>query len=241
MILIPAVDILGGKCVRLLRGDYRQATEYSHNPAVMAETWQAGGAKRLHLVDLDGAKSGKPVNEAVILSIAERSQIPVQVGGGIRNIDQIDRYLSSGVERVILGTAALKDPTLLADATEDYPGHIWVAIDGKGGRVAIEGWIEDTTTDVYELAEICEGLGVSGVVFTDISRDGTLTGPNLPSLEKMVNRVSLPIIASGGISSLDDLRSLRKLNLPRIEGVIVGKALYAEAFTIQQGIAVVEE
>lgn len=240
MILIPAIDILGGKCVRLFRGDYDQATEYSHNPAVVAEAWRDGGAKRIHLVDLDGARTGRAVNEEIILSIGERINTPIEVGGGIRDLDQIDRYLSSpNIDRVILGTAALKDPTLLADATSDYPGHIWVGIDGRDGRVAVEGWTEDSATDVYDLAAICEDVGVSGIIFTDISRDGTLVGPNLLSLRRMTERVSIPVIASGGVSSLDDLRALRGLGLERIEGVIVGKALYTGAFTVEEGIGVV--
>ncbi|MCG3196981.1 MAG: 1-(5-phosphoribosyl)-5-[(5-phosphoribosylamino)methylideneamino]imidazole-4-carboxamide isomerase [Candidatus Omnitrophica bacterium] len=240
MILIPAIDILGGKCVRLFRGDYDQATEYSHNPAVVAEAWRDGGAKRIHLVDLDGARTGRAVNEEIILSIGERINTPIEVGGGIRDLDQIDHYLSSpNIDRVILGTAALKDPTLLADATSDYPGHIWVGIDGRGGRVAVEGWTEDSATDVYDLAAICEDVGVSGIIFTDISRDGTLVGPNLSSLRRMAERVSIPVIASGGVSSLDDLRALRGLGLERIEGVIVGKALYTGAFTVEEGIEVV--
>jgi phosphoribosylformimino-5-aminoimidazole carboxamide ribotide isomerase len=240
MILIPAIDILGGKCVRLVRGDYNEATEYSQDPAVVAETWQGGGCKRIHLVDLDGARTGQAVNEELIFLIAEHSKVPVQAGGGIRTIHQIDRYLASGVDRVILGTAAFKDPTLLADATEEYPGHIWVGIDGKEGRVAVEGWVEETTTNVYELAVICEDLGVSGLVFTDIARDGTLGGPNLASLQKMASKVRMPLIASGGISSLGDLRALRNLRISQIEGCIVGKALYAEAFTLHEAIAVLE-
>ncbi len=240
MILIPAIDILGGKCVRLFRGDYDQVTEYSHNPAVVAEAWRDGGAKRIHLVDLDGARTGKAINEEIILSIGERVTVPIEVGGGIRDLDQIDRYLGSpGIDRVILGTSALKDPTLLADATNDYPGHIWVGIDGRDGRVAVEGWTEDSATDVYDLAAICEDLGVSGIIFTDIARDGTLVGPNLPSLKRMAERVSIPVIASGGVSSLEDLRALRGLGLERIEGVIVGKALYTGAFTVEEGIDVV--
>lgn len=240
MILIPAIDILGGHCVRLVRGDYDQVTEYSQNPAYIAEKWQAGGAGRIHLVDLDGARTGLPVNEEIILAIAERTSLPVQVGGGIRTLDQIDRYVSSRVDRVILGTVAFKDPTLLADATEEYPGHIWVGIDGKDGKVAVEGWIEETTTDVFELAVICEEMGAAGVIFTDISRDGTLVGPNLHSLEKLAAKIQIPIIASGGVSSLADLKAIRDLGIDQIEGVIVGKALYAEAFTVEEAVAALE-
>lgn len=240
MILIPAIDLLGGKCVRLLRGEYDKATEYSADPVEVAQTWRAGGAKRIHVVDLDGAKSGQPVNEGLILEIAREAGVPIEVGGGIRSIEQIERYLSSGVDRVILGTAAFRDRDLLARAGKDHSGHVWVGIDGRNGRVAVEGWIEETTTSVYDLAKVCEQAGVGGVIFTDIARDGALVGPNLESLSEMCHQVRMPVIASGGISSLDDLRAIRSLGLSQIEGIITGKALYAGAFTIEEGVATVE-
>jgi phosphoribosylformimino-5-aminoimidazole carboxamide ribotide isomerase len=240
MILIPAIDLLGGKCVRLLRGEYDKATEYSSNPVEVAHVWCAGGAKRIHVVDLDGAKSGQPVNEEWILQIAHEAGVPIEVGGGIRTLDQIGRYLSKGIDRVILGTAAFRDRDLLTRAGQDHPGHVWVGIDGRNGRVAVEGWIEETTTSVYDLAMICEQAGVGGVIFTDIARDGALVGPNLDSLEEMCRKIKIPVIASGGISSLDDLRAIRNLGLSQIEGIITGKALYAGAFTIEEGVEVVE-
>ena len=241
MILIPAIDLLGGKCVRLLRGEYDKATEYSDDPVKVAHTWHEGGAKRIHVVDLDGAKSGQPVNEGLIILIAREAGVPIEVGGGIRTLDQIDRYLSKGVDRVILGTAAFRDKDLLRSACRDHPGHVWVGIDGRNGRVAVEGWIEETTTSVYDLSMICEQAGVGGVIFTDIARDGALVGPNLESLKEMCRQITMPVIASGGISSLEDLRAIRNLGLPRIEGIITGKALYAGAFTIEEGVAAVEE
>ena len=239
MILIPAIDILGGRCVRLLRGDYNQVTEYGSDPTAVARKWQEGGAARLHLVDLDGAKDGRAVNDEIVSAVVESLSIPVEVGGGIRTLAQVDRYLSRGVDRVILGTVAFRDPTLLAEAASAHPGRIYVAIDSKDGHVAVEGWIEETSADAYELADACQKKGAAGIVFTDISRDGTLVGPNLESLKTMVDRVSLPVIASGGISSLDDLRAIRNLHIPQIEGVITGKALYSGAFTIEEAIAVV--
>jgi phosphoribosylformimino-5-aminoimidazole carboxamide ribotide isomerase len=234
MILIPAIDLLDGKCVRLLQGDYDKVTEYGADPVGMAKAWQRGGGKRLHVVDLDGAKAGRPRNEALVMEIAEELSIPVEVGGGIRSFEQVDRYLSSGVDRVILGTAAFKDPKLLAEAAAAYPGRVWVGIDARDGKVAIQGWTENTATDAYELAVLCQEKGAGGVIFTDIARDGMLTGPNLESLETLADRTEIPIIASGGISSLEDLRALRDSAIPRIEGVITGKALYAGAFTIEE-------
>ncbi len=240
MILIPAIDLLGGKCVRLLRGEYDKATEYSSNPLEVAHAWRTGGAKRIHVVDLDGAKSGQPVNEEMIMLIAREAGVPIEVGGGIRSIEQIERYLSQGVGRVILGTAAFRDRDLLNRAGHEYPGHVWVGIDGRNGRVAVEGWIEETAMSVYDLAQVCEQAGMGGVIFTDIARDGALVGPNLDSLAEMCRRVKMPVIASGGISSLDDLRAIRNLGLTQIEGIITGKALYAGAFTIQEGVEVTE-
>ncbi len=240
MILIPAIDLLGGKCVRLLRGEYDKATEYSDDPVKVARTWHEGGAKRIHVVDLDGAKSGKPVNEGLILQIARDAGVPIEVGGGIRSLEEINRYLSNGVDRVILGTAAFRDKDLLRSACHEHPGRVWVGIDGRNGRVAVEGWIEETATSVYDLAKVCEKAGAAGVIFTDIARDGTLVGPNLESLTEMCRQVTMPVIASGGISSLDDLYAIRNLGLPQIEGIITGKALYAGAFTIEEGIAAVE-
>ncbi len=240
MILIPAIDLLGGKCVRLLRGEYDKATEYSDDPLKVAHAWCAGGAKRIHVVDLDGAKSGQPVNEGWIFQIACEASVPIEVGGGIRSLDQIKRYLSNGVDRVILGTAAFRDNDLLVRACHEHPGHVWVGIDGRNGRVAVEGWIEETATSVFDLAKVCEEAGAGGVIFTDIARDGALVGPNLESLTEMCRQVTMPVIASGGISSLDDLRAIRNLGLHQIEGIITGKALYAGAFTIEEGVEVVE-
>jgi len=237
MILIPAIDILGGKCVRLLQGDYNKATEYSQDPAAVADRWRTGGAERIHVVDLDGAKAGEPVNEDRVIRIAQAGPVPVQIGGGIRTFDQVQRYLESGIDRIILGTSVLRTPDLLTESAQAYPGQVWVGIDGREGKAAVDGWTENTDVDVYDLAEASAQRGASGIIFTDISRDGTLTGPNLASLERMAGATTLPIIASGGISTLEDLRALSQLGIPQIEGCIVGKALYSEAFSLEEGIS----
>lgn len=240
MIVIPAIDLLGGRCVRLLRGEYDQVTEYSEDPLAVARRWEEGGAQRIHVVDLDGARSGKAINQDIILRIAAAVQVPIEVGGGIRTIEQARTYLDQGVDRVIFGTVAFSQPELLESTAASYPGRVWVGIDGKNGRVAVEGWIRDTGLDVYELAALSEKLNAGGIIFTDIARDGALVGPNLDSLREMSTRTQLPLIASGGISRLEDLQALRSLNLPKTEGCIIGKALYAEAFTLPEAIRVLE-
>lgn len=240
MILIPAVDILAGKCVRLLQGDYNQVTEYGNDPLAIARQWEERGARRLHLVDLDGARAGRPVGEKLILNIANSLSRPVEVGGGIRTLDHISRYLDAGVDRVILGTAAFRRPELIEEASERYPGRVWVGIDSRDGRVSVEGWVEQTSIDTFDLAATCEDRGAAGIIFTDISRDGMLTGPNLISLKALSQKVGIPLIASGGVSSLDDLAAIRNLGIPSIEGIITGKALYSGAFSIEEAIQIVE-
>lgn len=238
MILIPAIDILGGKCVRLYQGDYSQVTQYADDPLEQAKAFQAAGAKRIHLVDLDGAKNGSPINEGILLRIAAELETPIEIGGGIRGLEQVNKYLSGGVDRVILGTAAIRNPDLLIDSAKTYPGRVYVGIDAKGGRVAVQGWTEDSGIDAFEFARVCEHRGAGGIIFTDISRDGAMVGPNLESLRKMAETTSLNLIASGGVSSLEDLKAIRDLDLPSIEGVITGKAVYAGAFTVEEGIRV---
>ena len=241
MIVIPAVDILGGRCVRLLQGDYSRVTEYAEDPVRMALTWEERGAERLHVVDLDGARAGKPVNNDAILTIAESLNIPIEVGGGIRSTPEIEGYLDGGVDRVILGTAAFREPGLLEEASKDFPTKVWVGIDSRDGRVAVEGWTEETARDAYDLAASCRDLGAGGIIFTDIRRDGTLEGPNLEALRTMAERVALPLIASGGISSLRDLEAIRDLGLSQVEGIITGKALYAGMFTLEEAIDALKE
>jgi len=240
MILIPAIDILGGKCVRLFQGDYNQVTEYADDPVEQAKVFQAAGAKRIHLVDLDGAKDGSPINEEIILRVAKEVETPVEIGGGIRRFEQVEKYLSGGVDRAILGTAAIRDPDLLIESAKAYPGRVYVGIDAKEGRVAVQGWTEDSGIDAFEFARDCEQRGAGGIIFTDISRDGAMVGPNLDSLKKMAETTSLNLIASGGISSLEDLKAIRDLGLPQIEGIITGKAVYSGAFSVEEGIGVVE-
>ncbi|MCA9438725.1 MAG: 1-(5-phosphoribosyl)-5-[(5-phosphoribosylamino)methylideneamino]imidazole-4-carboxamide isomerase [Candidatus Omnitrophica bacterium] len=240
MILIPAIDILGGKCVRLFQGDYNQVTQYAEDPVEQAKAFQWSGAKRIHLVDLDGAKDGNPINEDIILRVAAEVETPIEIGGGIRRIEQVHKYLMGGVDRVILGTAAIRDPNLLIESAKAYPGRVYVGIDAKEGRVAVQGWTEDSGIDAFQFAQECEERGAGGIIFTDIARDGAMVGPNLESLEKMANTTSLNLIASGGISSLEDLKAIRDLGLGQIEGIITGKAVYAGAFSVEEGIAAVE-
>ncbi len=240
MILIPAIDILGGKCVRLFQGDYNQVTEYADDPVEQARSFQKAGAKRIHLVDLDGAKYGDPINEEIILRVANEIDVPIEIGGGIRSLEQVEKYLSNSVDRAILGTAAIRDPNLLIASAEAYPGRVYVGIDAKDGRVAVQGWTEDSGIDAFEFAKDCEKRGAGGIIFTDIARDGAMVGPNVESLQKMAETTSLNLIASGGISSLDDLRVIRELGLSQIEGIITGKAVYAGAFSVEEGIGVVE-
>ncbi|MCA9410078.1 MAG: 1-(5-phosphoribosyl)-5-[(5-phosphoribosylamino)methylideneamino]imidazole-4-carboxamide isomerase [Candidatus Omnitrophica bacterium] len=239
MILIPAIDILGGKCVRLYQGDYNQVTEYADDPVAQAKVFQAAGAKRIHLVDLDGAKNGDPINEEIILRVANEIETPIEIGGGIRSLEQVQKYLSGGVDRVILGTAAIRNPNLLIDSAMVYPGRVYVGIDAKDGRVAVQGWTEDSGIDAFEFAKQCEDRGAGGIIFTDIARDGAMVGPNLESLRKMAETTTLNLIASGGISSLEDLKAIRDLGLDSIEGIITGKAVYSGAFTVEEGIAAV--
>jgi phosphoribosylformimino-5-aminoimidazole carboxamide ribotide isomerase len=215
-------------------------THYGDDPVEQAKAFQESGAKRIHLVDLDGAKDGNPINEEIILRVAREVDTPVEIGGGIRRFEQVEKYLSGGVDRAILGTAAIRNPDLLIDSAKAYPGRVYVGIDAKEGRVAVQGWTEDSGIDAFEFAKQCESRGAGGIIFTDISRDGAMVGPNLESLRKMAQTTSLNLIASGGISSLGDLKAIRDLGLSQIEGIITGKAVYAGVFSVEEGIEVVE-
>lgn len=224
MEVIPAIDLKDGCCVRLVRGDYEQKTVYSREPQEMAKYWQKQGAKTLHLVDLDGAKDGKPVNLEIIKEITALLDIPVQLGGGIRSLETIDYYLQSGIHRVILGTIALEKPEVVREAVEKYgPEKIVVGVDARDGKVAVKGWLEDSQKTVEELIAEMKELGVRIFIYTDISKDGTLTGPDLEGLKKYNAIEGIELIASGGVSSYEDLLELRKIG---IGSVIVGKALY---------------
>ncbi len=228
MLIIPAIDLKDGHCVRLKQGEMDSATVFSVNPAEMAQKWLASGARRLHLVDLNGAFAGKPVNEAAIKAITDLlgDEIPVQLGGGIRDLDTIERYLDDGIRYVIIGSAAVKNPGFLHDACTAFPGRIIVGLDAKEGKVAVEGWSKVTKHDVIDLARRFEDYGVESVVYTDIGRDGMLSGVNIEATVRLAQALSIPVIASGGVTNLDDVRSLCAVAHEGIMGAITGRAIY---------------
>ncbi|MBI1180727.1 MAG: 1-(5-phosphoribosyl)-5-[(5-phosphoribosylamino)methylideneamino]imidazole-4-carboxamide isomerase [Alphaproteobacteria bacterium] len=225
MILFPAIDLKDGKCVRLLYGDMEKATVYGEDPAAQARSFQEAGFEWLHLVDLNGAVEGRPVNAPAVEAILQAVDLPVQLGGGIRDMATIETWLGKGVRRVILGTMALRDPETVKQACRRFPGRIVVGIDARGGRVAVEGWVETSTMTVADLARAFEDAGVAAIVYTDIDRDGALTGVNVEATATLARATSIPVIASGGVASLDDLRALKASGAP-LEGVISGRALY---------------
>ena len=228
MLLIPAIDLKDGHCVRLKRGDMNDATVFSEDPAAMARQWLDMGARRLHLVDLNGAIAGKPKNEAAIRAIIREvgAEIPVQLGGGIRDLDTIERYLDDGLSYVIIGTAAVKNPGFLHDACGAFPGHIIVGLDAKDGKVATDGWSKLTGHEVVDLGKKFEGYGVEAIIYTDIGRDGMLSGINIEATVRLARAVTVPVIASGGLSSLADVAALCAVEGEGIEGVICGRAIY---------------
>jgi phosphoribosylformimino-5-aminoimidazole carboxamide ribotide isomerase len=228
MLLIPAIDLKDGRCVRLRQGDMDDATVFSEDPAAMARQWLDAGARRLHLVDLNGAFAGKPRNEAAIKAIvaAVGHTIPVQIGGGIRDLDTIERYLDGGISYVIIGTAAVKNPGFLHDACGAFPGQVIVGLDARDGKVATDGWSKLTGHDVTDLARKFEGYGVEAVIYTDIGRDGMLSGVNIEATVRLAQRLSVPVIASGGVASLTDVDRLCEVEHEGIEGAIVGRAIY---------------
>jgi phosphoribosylformimino-5-aminoimidazole carboxamide ribotide isomerase len=229
MLLIPAIDLKDGKCVRLKQGDMNDSTTFGEDPAAMARRWLAAGARRLHLVDLNGAFAGKPVNEAAIKSIIKEvgDEIPVQLGGGIRDLDTIERYLDDGLSFVIIGTAAVKNPGFLKDACSAFGGHIIVGLDAKDGKVATDGWSKLSGHEVVDLAKKFEDYGVEGVIYTDIGRDGMLTGINIDATVKLAQSLTVPVIASGGLSNLTDIERLCAVEDEGVEGVICGRAIYS--------------
>lgn len=226
MDVIPAIDLLDGCCVRLHQGDYSQVTTFSDNPLTQALAWQAQGATRLHLVDLDGARRGEPVNDEAVRSITAALSIPVQLGGGVRTLERAAHLLNLGVDRVILGTLAVEEPDQVCRLAERHPGRILVGIDARGGVVATRGWLQDSALQATEVARRFEGTGVAALITTDIATDGTLAGPNMAFLRTMAEASSIPVIASGGVGSLSDLLSLLALAPLGVEGVIIGRALY---------------
>jgi phosphoribosylformimino-5-aminoimidazole carboxamide ribotide isomerase len=238
MKIYPAIDLREGKCVRLIQGRLEQETVFSENPVEMAKEWEEKGAEFLHLVDLDGAFSGKPQNLDVIREIVANVNIPVQLGGGIRGMEVIEEILALGVARVILGTVAIGNPQLVKSACEKHPGKIVVGIDSKDGKVAVEGWDITSEKEAVELALEMKKMGVERIIYTDIKRDGMLTGPNLESTKDLAERTGLKIIASGGISCLEDIVQLKKLEPVGIEGAIVGKALYTDALRLEDALKI---
>jgi phosphoribosylformimino-5-aminoimidazole carboxamide ribotide isomerase len=242
MLIIPAIDLKDGKCVRLKQGDMNQATVFSDDPAAMAGHWLAQGAKRLHVVDLNGAQSGKPKNEGVIRQIvaAAGDSMPVQLGGGIRDLDTIERYLDDGISYVIIGTAAVKTPGFLHDACGAFPGHVMVALDARDGKVAVEGWSKMTRHEVIDLAKKFEDYGVEAIIYTDIGRDGMLSGINIEATVRLARELSIPVIASGGITDLKDIEALCAVESEGIVGAITGRALYQGTLDFRQAVATAE-
>lgn len=239
MDIIPAIDLLGGKCVRLYQGDYDQAEVFGSDPLAMAQTWADQGATRLHLVDLDGAKVGNPVNQGVIGAIAQALTIPVQVGGGLRDRDQVARLLDLGVSNAILGTVAVEQPELVQALCTEFPGQITIGIDAREGKVATRGWLETSEIMALDLAQRMAEMGAAAIIYTDIHRDGTMQGPNLAALRALATPLTIPVIASGGISSLTDLLSLLSLEPVGISGAIIGRAIYTGDVKLKEAIAAV--
>lgn len=236
MIVIPAIDLKDGKCVRLLQGRKEDVTVYSDDPASMAGHWVQMGAELLHVVDLDGAFTGDQKNFDKIRAIRKAIDIPIEVGGGVRDLDRIEQLISLGVDRVIIGTAAARDPDMVKSASDKFPGKVLVGIDAKEGKVAIEGWVEVTEFGAIDFARNMQDAGTAGIIYTDISRDGMLTGPNLNAMEAMVNALSIPVIASGGVSRINDVEDLLKIK--NLWGVITGKALYEGTMGLKQAIEI---
>ncbi len=236
MMVIPAIDILDGKCVRLYQGDYAISEVFNDDPVAVAQQWADQGATKLHLVDLDGAKQGRVVNGAVIAAIIDRVKIPVQVGGGLRDWSSVTQVLGLGVAQVILGTIAVKQPELVGQLCGEFPGQILVGIDARNGKVATDGWLETSEVVATTLGQTMAKLGAAGIIYTDIHRDGTLSGANIPALREMAEAIEIPVIASGGISSITDLLSLLALEPLGVTGVIVGKALYTGNISLKEAM-----
>lgn len=239
MMVIPAIDLKDGKCVRLLQGKREEVTVYSDDPLATAMHWVERGAKLIHIVDLDGAFSGEQRNFAKIREIRRAVHIPLQVGGGIRDITKIETLLNLGVDRTIIGTSAAEHPDMVKDACGRFPGKVFVGIDAKDGKVAVKGWVEVTELDALEFAKKMESLGAAGIIYTDISRDGMLTGPNVDAMAKMVKAIEIPVIASGGVSNIEDIRSL--MLIEDLWGIITGKALYSGSLDLKRAIEISKE
>jgi phosphoribosylformimino-5-aminoimidazole carboxamide ribotide isomerase len=242
MLIIPAIDIKDGKCVRLQQGEMQSATVFSDQPGQMAAKWKDLGAQRLHVVDLNGAFAGKPKNEAAIKQIVAAMQtedgesIPIQLGGGIRDLETIERYLDDGITWIVIGTAAVKSPGFLHEACDAFPGHIIVALDAKDGKVATDGWSKLTGHDVIDLAKRFQDYGVEAVLYTDIGRDGMLSGVNIEATVKLAKELTIPVIASGGLHNLDDVKKLQAVEDEGIMGVIAGRSIYEGTLDFKQAL-----
>jgi len=238
MNIIPAIDLIGGQAVRLMKGDYNKVTIYSPDPTEVAKSFESQGAEFLHIVDLDGAKEGSTANFDTIRGIVTNTSLSVEVGGGIRNMETVKRYVDLGVDRVIIGTAAVTDPDFLREAVRTYPDHIVVGIDIKDGMVAIKGWLEISELSCFDFCQKVQDLGVKTIICTDISKDGMMSGTNLELYRELSDRFSLNVIASGGVSTMDDVQKLSEMNL---YGAILGKALYTGAIDLSDAIALTKE
>lgn len=236
MILYPAIDIKGGRCVRLRQGRMEDATVYGDDPSAMARRWASEGAEALHIVDLDGAMEGEPKNAEAVAAVRQAVAVPIQVGGGIRSLEAAALYLDQGVETVIVGTRAAVDADFLASLSSAYPGRVAVGIDARDGLVALKGWTEVSELPASELARRVQDLGASRIIYTDIARDGMLTGPNVEATRALAQSVSLPVIASGGVGSLEDVQRLKALEADGVAGIIVGKALYEKTLSLAEAL-----
>ena len=239
MEVIPAIDLLDGKCVRLYQGDYDRVRTFNENPVEVARNWSEQGATRLHVVDLDGAKQGKSVNLAAIKAIVQAIDIPVQVGGGLRDRSSVAQLLGLGVQRIILGTVAVEQPELVTELCQEFPQQVVVGIDARNGKVATRGWLETSEIAATELAQRMAKQGAAAIIYTDIHRDGTLTGPNMEALKELTQAINIPVIASGGVSSLTDLLSLLALEPLGVTGAIVGRAIYTGDVNLKEAVQAV--
>ncbi len=240
MEIIPAIDLLQGSCVRLNQGDYSKVTKFNPDPVQQAIKWQDQGASRLHLVDLDGAKTGKPINATIIREIAKVLSIPIQLGGGVRSFERAEQLISYGIDRVILGTIAIEDPQLIKELARIHPERIIIGIDAKEGKVATRGWIKQSDVDACDLAKSLSKTGITAIICTDIATDGTLKGPNIKAMKDIASVSNVPVIASGGVGCMADLLSLLELKPFGVTGVIVGRALYDGTINLEEAIKVMD-